>query len=171
MYTHNWDLTKDDFASGAPAATNYSNYLHMGKPIGTELLPNSDRFSVRTSWALPFGAELRLGGELIHHGNASANSGADYGTRDLIFNNGDYIDDGRDKDGNATFQDTTRFLTQDLIETTLRIASGLGFGLRTTLGEFRFGADLVLAWGWNRGLVAGDDGMDAQFSFNASWRY
>lgn len=172
MYTHNW--TFDDKASymGDPKA-NYSNYMHMGQPLGTELLPNSDRFSLRTRWRLwPF-LSLRLGGELMHHGNASSNY---RDSDDTVNNDGGYLDDGRDDDGKATFNRTTRFLNQDVIETRLRLSQGAELRLPTRFGGLSLGADFVTEFGWNRrqvgvGPVEGDDGVSFSYSVTATWRY
>ncbi|HOX91917.1 MAG TPA: hypothetical protein PLC54_03280, partial [Spirochaetales bacterium] len=170
MYTHNGNLSAADFANEDPSTANakpiYSNYLHMGKSLGADLLPNSDRLSIRTLWYLFPLTKLRLGAEFMHHGNASSNSGI---SNDTTFNNGDYHDDGRDDNGNATFQDTTRFLTQSLLETTLRGSLGLEFALPTKLGRFALDADVVLEYGWNRGLVSGDCGLSVLYSISASW--
>lgn len=167
MYTHMGDLTKDDFLLASDAKPMYSNYTHMGRPLGADLLPNSDRLSVRTLWDfIPF-TRLKLGAEFIHHGNASANY---YETPDTTFNNGDWLDDGHDDDGNATFQDTTRFLTQSVIETTLRFALGAEFFLPTAIGSFGLDADCVFEFGWNRGLVEGDDGVRVLYSIRGTWK-
>lgn len=179
MYTHNWDFENSEYSytdindAKSKARANYSNYMHMGQPLGTGLLPNSDRFSLRTRWRLwPF-LSLRLGGELIHHGNASSNY---YDTPDTEMDDGGYLDDGRDDAEKATFNRKTRFLTQDVIETTLRLSQGLDLRLPTKLGDLSLGADLVAEFGWNRrqvgvGPVEGDDGVSLLYSLTATWRY
>lgn len=167
MYTHVGDLEAEDFDGVADEAKPlYSNYLHMGRPLGTELLPNSDRLSLRTSWDFIPLTRLSLGLEFIHHGNASDNY---YDTPDTTYDNGDYLDDGHDDAGNATFQDKTRFLTQDVIETTLRLSTGLDLVLDTGIGSFSLDADVALEYGWNRGLVAGDEGWTVFYTVGATW--
>lgn len=167
MYTHISNLDEDDFLPAAPSVPNFSNYLHKGKCLGADLLPNSDRVSLRTLWDfLPF-TRLSLGAEFIHHGNASANY---YDTSDTMYDDGGYLDDGYDDNGKPTFQKTTRFLTQSVIETTLRFSTGVDFLLPTKIGDFSLDADVVFEYGWNRGLVEGDAGLRVLYSLGATWK-
>lgn len=169
MYTHVWDLEPDDFNPGANSKPVFSNYLHKGENLGAELLPNSDRLSLRTNWKLFPDSNLKLGAEFLHHGNASSNYSGD--VPDDYFNDGDYLDVGDNNDGRATYQDTTRFLTQSLIETILRFNMAAEFTLKTALGSFDFNAALVFEYGWNRGLLEGNDGPELLYSFGVNWKY
>lgn len=181
MYTHNWDLDPADYIPVLDAGVIvnrkpvYSNYLHMGQPLGTELLPNSDRLSLRSSWRLLPGLRLNLGGELVHHGNASSNYNNPE-RPDTIGNDGGYLDDGRDDAGRATFNSKTRFLTQDVIETIARLSQGVEVRIPTMVGTLGLNADCLVEFGWNRsrvgeGPVAGNDSVLVYYTLGLSWRY
>ncbi len=106
MYTHRSQ------ASGEPEEPNYLNYSHQGVNLGPDLDPNSDRitFSVLLEPLEKLTLEYRS--RFIRHGNGSMDNGVNVGEGD-----GSIFDDGyNETTSEYTFQDTTRFLTQDVIE-------------------------------------------------------
>jgi hypothetical protein len=85
---------------------NYLNYTHKGVNLGPSLEPNSDRWTLSVMLTPASWLDLLLKAAWIRHGNASE------GVTD---GSGDLFDDGYDN-GTATFQDETRFLSQDVLE-------------------------------------------------------
>jgi len=167
MYTHITGEREDDrYVAEKP---NYYNYTHRGAGLGTDLQPNSDRFSVRSSWRMPAGLELSLSGYLTRHGNASADE--DAGTLVDDPNDGSILDDGYDDDTKATFHYETRFLTQDVIDTRLAAGAGLNWTLPIPFGFLTASADYVFEYGWNRDLVSGDDGISHFWTMTGGWRW
>jgi hypothetical protein len=105
MYTHRSYET-----SGYPYhdKPNYLNYTHDGVCLGSALEPNSDQFTLSTMLKPLSWLDLEPFAKWIRHGNAS----------DGILPNGDgtIFDAGYDEDGHPVFQETTRFLSQDVLE-------------------------------------------------------
>ncbi|GHV70300.1 hypothetical protein AGMMS49928_17560 [Spirochaetia bacterium] len=159
---------KDDGSDAGPAAVNYVNYAHMGRNLGPDLQPNSDRISLRTRWqALP-GLEVSGSAYLTRHGNPSAGvDDMDYGRHD-----GSIFDDGnRDKDPYDNNYRYLHFLTQDVIDTRLGAGIGLGWTLPVSFGEFTFSAGYVLEYGWNRGFDTSDDSFVHYWSLGGGFRW
>ena len=105
MYTHRSQSSDDE-------EPNYLNYSHQGVNLGPDLDPNSDRitFSVLLEPVKKLSVEYRS--RFIRHGNGSMDDGVNVGEGD-----GSIFDDGyNEATSEYTFQDTTRFLTQDVIE-------------------------------------------------------
>jgi hypothetical protein len=176
MYTH-WNVpdadryaSHDDSGNRVP---NYFNYSHMGRNLGTDLRPNSDRISVRSNWRTLPNLDLSASTYFTRHGNASA--GANYtGNDDSPYDKDEYhdgsiFDDGDTVEGNNYSK--LHFLTQDTIDT--RLAGGLGIKwfLPVSFGAFSFNADYVLEYGWNRDLIKNNNGLTNYWSIGASWRW
>jgi hypothetical protein len=152
----------------------------MGKNLGTDLEPNSDRISVRTSWRTLPNLDLSMGAYFTRHANASDNvPKGGYGTftkpskespkdRDE-FHNGTIFDDGDTKEGNN--YSSLRFLIQETIDT--RLAGGIGviWTLPTGIGAFSLNADYVIEYGWNRNLEKHNNGLTNYWSIGGSWRW
>jgi hypothetical protein len=168
MYTH-WNTPAETRYAGGP---NYLNYSHMGRNLGTDLEPNSDRISVRTSWRTLPNLDVSLGAYFTRHANASDNvpeGGYSQGEDKDEYHNGTIFDDGDRGSGNN--YSYLRFLIQDNIDT--RLAGGLGvvWTLPTGIGAFSLSADYVIEYGWNRNLVKDDNGLTNYWSIGGSWRW
>ena len=177
-YTH-WSLPKDYiYEKGKP---NYMNYTHLGKNIGPDLEPNSDRVSVRSSWNTFKGVDLNVSGYLIRHANASA--GKDditgspvYGTPGegdgSIFDHGTATLPGSDT-GAPKYDMNPHiygwYLTQDLIESRLGCTIGISWKYPTKFGVFSLTGEYGAEYGWNRGLADGDKGLDHFWSVGGKW--
>jgi hypothetical protein len=174
MYTH-WNTPDEARYAGGP---NYLNYSHMGRNLGTNLEPNSDRISVRTAWRTLPNLDLSLSAYLTRHANASDNvpkngySKNSESKKDKDeFHDGTIFDDGDTKEGNN--YSSLRFLIQENIDT--RLAGGLGvvwtLPLPAAFGAFSLNADYVLEYGWNRDLVTDNNGLTNYLSIGGSWRW
>lgn len=165
MYTHidsnSWDSENNEANEDT---ANYSNYTNNGQSMATSLDPNSDR--IRLSWnALPISyvdreypglfRRVSLNGSIqfIRHGNASdypGGSGWDNGLLGTIYDHGYY-------DGSATFQSSTQFLTQDVLQQTLQFS--VGASARAAIFR-RMNVDLSLGYTfeqiWNDNLIEGE---------------
>jgi hypothetical protein len=122
MYTH--------YGSGDDDEPNFVNYTHKGRNLGCSLEPNSDRFLLKGSFAFSPMAVIDLFTSLVRHGNASDG---------ITDGDGTIFDDGYSDEG-ATFQDETRFLSQDVLEYTFQ------FGFNS-LFEYPV-RKLTLNWGF-----------------------
>ncbi len=108
MYTHKNSEDETD--------PNYQNYTHQGVNLGPDLDPNSDRITLTLLLTPAEKVDLEFTGRYIRHGNGSVDGSVNVGDGD-----GSIFDDGYDDDGECTFQDTTRFLRQDIIERIFQI--------------------------------------------------
>ncbi len=117
MYTH------QDLSPTTPA--NYLNYTQMGENLGPDLEPNSDRVRLLMRTAPFTFMDMDLVLRYIRHGNGSVEGSTNVGGGD-----GTIFDDGYNG-GIPTFQNTTRFMTQDIIERTFQL------GVSTNL-KFKF---------------------------------
>jgi hypothetical protein len=114
MYTHRDDqisVLDPDWLT----TPNFSNYTHRGENLGPGIPPNSDRIRLEArTRPLPWlTAGLWL--QQVRHGNASEETDIP----DPI-NTGDLFDPGYGPTG-ATFQSTTRFLIQNVLEITRQV--------------------------------------------------
>jgi hypothetical protein len=165
MYTH-WNTP--DSVRYHKEKPNYLNYSHMGRNLGTNLEPNSDRISVRTAWRTLPNLDLSLSAYLTRHASASDNV-PEGGYESNELHDGSIFDDGDTKEGNN--YNYLRFLIQDKVDT--RLAGGLGvvWTLPTAFGAFSLNADYVLEYGWNRNLVKDNNGLTNYWSIGGSWRW
>jgi hypothetical protein len=154
-----YTYTHRDQTSGVP---NYSNYTHMGTPLGPSLDPNSDRITLDLRAApVPF---LNLGFRFrtIRHGNASAG---------ITDGDGTIFDDGYDDAGNPTFQSETRFLTQDVLEKTLQLGLSADYtlwkGWGMLEGSFSYTFERIL----NPGLAQGEREFNHYFALALGYQY
>jgi hypothetical protein len=169
MYTH-WNTP--DSARYDPVKPNYLNYSHMGRNLGTDLEPNSDRISVRTSWRTLPNLDVSLGAYLTRHANASDNvptDGYNQGFDKDEYHNGTIFDDGDTAEGNNYSH--LRFLIQDTIDTRLAGRVGVTWTLPTGIGAFSLNADYVIEYGWNRNLKKDNNGLTNYWSLGGSWRW
>jgi hypothetical protein len=173
MYTH-WNTP--DAARYDPEKPNYLNYSHMGRNLGTDLKPNSDRISVRTAWRTLPNLDLSLGAYFTRHANASDNVPAggyvnpDDSPEDKDkYHDGTIFDDGDTKNGNN--YSYLRFLIQDNIDTRLAGSFGVKWTLPTVAAAFSLNADYALEYGWNRDLEKDNNGLTHYWSFGGSWRW
>ncbi|MDR0411388.1 MAG: hypothetical protein LBH75_05395 [Treponema sp.] len=170
MYSHWNDPKQPANGSYVHRKPNYIVYSHRGRNLGTDLDPNSHRFSVRTSWrTLP---DLNITASLYftQHGNASENVDADNHDKSDERHDGTIWDDGDTKDGNN--YKVIRFLTQNVIDT--RVAAGIGIHWDLpffSFGVFSMNMEYVFEYGWNRDLIKGDDGFTNYWSASGSWRF
>jgi hypothetical protein len=178
MYTH-WNSPAE--ARYDPEKPNYLNYSHMGRNLGTDLEPNSDRISVRTAWRTLPNLDLSLGAYFTRHGNASDNipaggygDGTAWGNPnsphdDDQYHTGTIFDDGDAKERNN--YSYLRFLIQDNIDSRLAGSLGVKWTLPTAAGTFSLNADYVLEYGWNRNLEKDNNGVTNYWSLGGSWRW
>ena len=178
MYTHITGERTTDYryavdGDGDAAYPNYFNYSHLGRNLGTDLQPNSDRVSVRATVRLLDELNLKLRAGLQRHGNASE----DQEGMDPARHNGSVFDDGytdtevTGNDPKNTFNSETRFLTQDVIETLVHGGFGLAWNLPTGFGNIELTADYVMEYGWNRGLIEDEDGLAHYYAVGGTWRW
>lgn len=166
MYTHIDSGDGTTLDRYVPGTVNYQNYTSLGRGLGADLEPNSDRVSIRSSWRLLKGLELGATAELRRHGNASEDEG---GSDDL--DDGSIFDDGYTDTGSVTFNNETRFLTQSTIEKLLSGGLSLAWTLPTPVGAFTTQLAWTSEYGWNRDLVSGNDGLVNYLYVGASWRW
>ncbi|MDL2229824.1 hypothetical protein LJC14_06195 [Treponema sp. OttesenSCG-928-L16] len=182
MYTHTSSNSADRYGnyddplSPIDPEVNYVNYSHMGRNLGGELQPNSDRISIRTRWKT-FDKDLNLTGRFYftRHGNASASRiGDDPDQMNEDNHDGSIFDDGKTNDGDDNNYRKLHFLTQSVLD--MRLGVGFGFVLDLPLvvgigGVFAVNLDYVLEYGWNRELKRGNDGFTNYWSLGGSYRW
>jgi len=127
---------------------NYQNYTHAGESLGPALEPNSDRIELEALFTPYKWVDVTLSAGLIRHGNASD------GYTD---GDGSIFDPGYDDEGNPTFQDSTRFLSQEILEYNMQC--GIGTVTRVPVGKGRltFEAGYVLEYIWNKDFEPGEE--------------
>ncbi len=176
MYTHisgNRTERYDLDADGDNGVVNHFNYSHLGRNLGTDLAPNSDRISIRAKLRLMDPLTLKLRAGLQRHGNASED--VDGITGD--YHDGSIFDDGYTDPADPsasprnTFNSETRFLTQSVIETLAHGGFGLVWGLPTAFGDIELTLDYVAEYGWNRGLVKDEDGLNHYYAIGGKFRW
>ncbi len=145
-------ITPYAFTADHRAVVNYLNYVNRDTGIGSILQPNSDRLNLSVELQPASWLSIDCFSRFTRHGNASA------GVPGLL-GNGDYWDDGRDASGTATF--VTRpleFLTQSVLEMILQVGFTANFQIRLGFALLDLGVGYIFEYGWNRNLVAADDG-------------
>ncbi|NCN05681.1 MAG: hypothetical protein GW949_08620 [Spirochaetales bacterium] len=127
MYTHRDGGTQDNSSGDGTwldsDSYNFANYTHLGQNLATGLLPNSDRFQLNLGIRPVSWINVAINLQHIRHGNASEGTGIDEDTA-----TGDLFDAGYDGIF-PTFQETTRFLIQDVLETTKQLSVDAQFEL------------------------------------------
>ena len=173
MYSH-WDENPQNGSSWL-SAFNYSNYTHLGSSIATSLRPNSDRFQIMARTRPLAWLSVNIHTQVSRHGNASEGIIENASGTGTIFDPG-YI-------GNRptfqrpfvdpTGQPYTRFLTQDILETTWQFGTELTFDGRELLPLNR--ADLLLGYTFeyvrNYDLVQDDNRTRHFFRVETKVRY
>ena len=161
-YTH-WAVPDDtryngyDGTSYDTPVANYLNYTHLGRNIGPDLEPNSDRISVRSSWKTIPSIDLNLSVYFTRHGNASEGKPE----LDQNIHDGSIFDDGAtdpwitlDPNNHSVKNpyENLQFLNQDVIDTRI----GGGFGVTWTIpipaqfGVLKLSGGYGAEYGWNR---------------------
>ena len=166
MYTH-WIEREYNVQPGEP---NYLNYTHMGRNIGPELEPNSDRISLRTRWGIIRNLDINVSAYMIRHGNASA----DHSPNNHLDQDGSIFDHGTNYYGsgyNTNPHRTFNFLTQSVIETRLGGTLGIAYTLPSPLGTFRFISEYGIQQTRNRGFVRGENYIDHFWSVGGVWSW
>jgi len=143
-----------------PDDVNYQNYTHMGVNLGPVLEPNSDRLTLELLLSPIRFLDITLSGRYFRHGNAS---------QGITDGDGTIFDPGYDEQGRPTFQDETRFLTQEVIEKTLQIGIDLEVGFPLWKGELKAQAGYTLESVWNKDLEKGK--MDTIHYFTIGLQY
>ncbi len=193
MYTHSNKFRKDlhlyDDEPEGPSALeqaiektgHYSRYTHFGESLGTSLLPNSERYSLRARFSLPFNFLLRTSLALERHGNASEDFiGPD---ENGLFHYGDLLDNGYidEYTGNEkSLANTWRFLNQRVIEVKVQF----GLGADTSISLFtlsqrsiflKVSADYIFEYIWNAstggGPVLGNNIPYHYAAFSATFKW
>ena len=135
-----------------PDDPNYQNYTHYGENLGPTLEPNSDRISIAVLLNPINTLNVEIAGRYIRHGNGSVDGSENMGDGD-----GSIFDDGFDDQGICTFQETTRFMDQDIIEHTIQ--AGITADAAFTFGAFKLSGNggYTLEWIKNRDLIEGTE--------------
>ena len=175
-YTHWHRPDEERYMPGKP---NYLNYTHLGRNIGPDLEPNSDRFSIRTYWNPVPGIDISLAAYLTRHGNASEGLNTSRPAPD-----GSIFDDGVDDSGfdyndpynpSNSMKHNPRMNLFLLKQETLDIRLGGGIGLVWTVplpvGILKLAGEYGLQYGWNRGIIKGDNGLDHYWSIGGIWTW
>ncbi|MCL2764391.1 MAG: hypothetical protein FWD40_03825 [Treponema sp.] len=167
---------------GGPRIPNYLNYTHMGRSLGTDLPPNSDRVLLKTNWRVFSNLQFNVSAYLTRHGNASAGrdyydpeyhdgSIFDYGSIDPWLDPTDSPDAGWGNHLLNNFYKDIPFLTQSVIETKLGGTFGITWTLPSSFGIFKLTGDYGIQYGWNRRLVKDNNGINHFWSFGGIWSY
>jgi hypothetical protein len=169
-----------------PRIPNYLNYTHMGRNLGPDLQPNSDRFSIRSSFRFIPNLDIRLSAYLTRHGNAS--EGREFYDHSDNFHDGSIFDYGSidpwtsgphfwdDHTMNNFYKDIP-FLTQDVLEILLGGTVGVTWTIPVSFGTFKLSADYGIQYGWNRSTYSnrrpqeGNNGFDHFWSIGGMWSW
>jgi hypothetical protein len=149
-YTHAWFY-----------AVDWIMYTHAGKKLGSILEPNSDMLALKLMFLPAEWLDVNLIGRMIRHGNASAGISSGDGT----------IYDGGFIDITPTIDGPSRFLTQDVIETTLQTGVDVGCAFQFDWGKVAGRLGYTFEYVWNRDLVAGSDGPRHYINLSLGYRY
>jgi hypothetical protein len=144
-------ITPYAFTHDSTATVNYLNYVQTDTGIGSILKPNSDQFYLQAFFQPASFLSVNFFSRFTRHGNASEGV-------PLLTGNGDYWDDGRLPDGTVTFYGPMRFLTQSVLEMILQIGIKAEIQIRLGFALLDLGIGYIFEYGWNRNLVAYNDG-------------
>lgn len=150
------------FSGDTPSSPNESNYTHAGVNLGPALHPNSDRSTVGVELRPTSFTDVELMARFIRHGNASEG---------ITDGDGTIWDDGYDDSGRPTFQNETRFLTQEVLEQTLQVGTRLRAAVPQIPGSATVGLGITGEWVWNAGLVEGDRDRTLYVELDMAYRY
>jgi len=158
---------------------NYLNYTHMGRNLGAELEPNSDRISLRTLWGITPNIDIGICGYFKRHGNASVGNYK----RDQAFHDGSIFDDGCSDPWVTTMFDPdddrsrkqpygfSYWLTQATLDSRLGGTIDVKWTVPFPLGIFKLVGEYGAEHGWNRNLINGNDGIDHYWSMGFVWSW
>lgn len=98
-------------------AQNYQNYLHVGRPFGADLQPNSDRVNLKIKLRPLEDLDVDFVGVLMRHGNVNESLEQKW-VREYVIKDGMYITDGSINNASGTevghaFNHYNPFLVQD----------------------------------------------------------
>jgi hypothetical protein len=174
----NDDQTNKPRGKKGPAIANYYDYTHRGRNIGPDLEPNSDRVSLRSNWKIIRNVDINLSAYLIRHANASADKpllapGYHDGS---IFDTGStdpWYNDEEEQPSTTTIHNyyDMEFLTQSVIETKLGGTIGLTWSIPTSFGTFKLMGGYGVQYGWNRGLIKDNNGLDHFWNVGGMWSW
>lgn len=172
MYTH-WNQSDENrYNSQGKQYPNYLNYTHLGRNLGPDLEPNSDRISVRSYWNPFTNVDLNISAYFTRHGNASEGL---KGLEDTTIHDGSVFDDGSLKVGTDPVEQNPytniSFLGQDVLDIRFGGSLGLCWTIPSTIGVFKLMGEYGLEYGWNRELVEDDDGLDHYWSIGGMWSW
>jgi hypothetical protein len=180
QYRYNHDGVSA-FYNPQGSSPNYLNYTHLGRNIGPDLEPNSDRISLRTYWAPLSGIDLSLSAYLTRHGNASEGlAGLDPSLHDgSIFDDGSMDPWLTDESNLHNPHQNLFLLTQDVLD--MRLGAGIGvtwtLPVSRAFGVFRLSAEYGAQYGWNRFRAPDrkpekdNNGIDHFWSIGGIWRW
>jgi hypothetical protein len=145
-------ITPYTFTQNSTAVVNYLNYVQEDTGLGSILQPNSDQLYLQVLMQPVSFLSVDFFSRFTRHGNASEGVPG-------LSGNGDYWDDGRLPDGTVTFYGPMRFLTQSVLEMILQFGIKAELQIRLGFAILDLGVGYTFEYGWNRGLVAYNDGI------------
>ncbi len=149
---------------GGTPGVNYLNYTNAGKNIGPSLEPNSDRIEIIADLKPLSELYLDVFSRFIIHGNAS-----DGRSGQTAANDGTIFDDGY-LNGKASFKNSTRFLTQSVLEKTIQAGFDAKLYYDTPVGQVQAALSYTFEYVFNKNLTS-SDGMNNYLGFSVGFRY
>ncbi len=141
-----------------PDAINYLNYTNAGQSIGPSLEPNSDRIEIKADLKPLAKLYLDVFSRFIVHGNASGQDG-----------NGTIFDDGY-VDGKASFKNSTRFLTQSVLEKTIQTGFDAKIYHDLPFGQVQAMLSYTFEYIFNKDLTSSDE-LNHYIGLGLGFRY
>ena len=186
----NDDQTRPPRGKESPFAPNFYDYTHMGRNIGPDLEPNSDRISLRSNWKAFRNFDINLSAYLIRHANASDNKpllAPDYHDGS-VFDTGStdpWYNDKEPQPSTKTIHNyyPMEFLTQSVIETKLGGTIGVTWSIPTSVGIFKLMGGYGIQYVWNRSIKSidnvniksiidpGNNGFDHFWNIGVMWSW
>jgi hypothetical protein len=191
MYTHMRDLDKATYGDRYPSQSaytkqpNYLDYSHVGRNLGVDLDPNTDRVTLSATLRTHPSLDLTLLGYVSRHGNASRDRIKD-GLMDGQYHDGTIFDDGNndgewgddglgghygEADNYDNNYDYLHFLIQPFLETKLAGGVNINWRLPTPMGDFTFIIEYLAEYCWNRYLIPENNNLVHYWSVGGSYRY
>jgi hypothetical protein len=147
-----------------PEVVNYLNYTNAGQNIGPSLEPNSDRIEIKADLKPISALYLDVFGRYILHGNASEG-------RDIVAPaDGTVFDSGYTTDGKASFKNSTRFLTQSVLERTFQTGFDARLYYDTAVGQVQASLSYTFEYVANKNLTSSDV-LNNYLGFGLGFRY